>query len=79
MNKVNSFIIASKMKEKNLVESFNEKISKKENGDETLLVKIMLIVIAVFLVIIFRDTLKGILTTLLTEVQTKIQGMYQST
>lgn len=79
MNKMDSLIITSKIKGRALLDSISSKVSKKEHGDETLLVKIMLMVIAVFLIIIFRDTLKGIITTLLSEVQTKVQGMYNST
>ena len=54
-------------------------LASKATGDETLIIKIMLMVIAVVLVILFRDTLKSMITDLLAEVQTKVKGMYVTT
>ena len=51
-------------------------LAAKATGDETLIIKIMLMVIAVVLVILFRDTLKTMITDLLAEVQTKVKAMY---
>ena len=43
-----------------------DNMKRKVSGDETLIIKIMLMVIAVALVIIFRDTLQTIIKNLLT-------------
>ena len=51
-------------------------LAAKATGDETLIIKIMLMVIAVVLVILFRDTLKTMITDLLKEVQDKVKAMY---
>ena len=79
MNKLNSIAIRAKIYGENALSNVRTSMMQKKNGDETLLVKIMLMVIAVVLVILFRDTLKNIITTLLTQVQEKIQGMYNTT
>jgi len=57
-------------------------MKRKVSGDETLIIKIMLMVIAVALVIIFRDTLQTIIKNLLTGdngLEKKINAMYQTT
>lgn len=79
MNKLNSIAIRAKIYGENALSNVKTSMMQKKNGDETLLVKIMLMVITVVLVILFRDTLKSIITTLLTQVQEKIQGMYNTT
>lgn len=79
MRKFDSLVIATKIKGANALDTVKNAVSTKKDGDETLLVKIMLMVIAVFLVVIFRNTLKDIITTLLSQVSTKIQGMYETT
>ena len=60
-----------------------DNMKRKVSGDETLITKIMLMVIAVALVIIFRDTLQKIIQYLLTDtnsgLQTKIQDLYKTT
>lgn len=57
-------------------------LKRKEAGDETLIIKIMLMVIAVVLVLLFRDTLlsmiKNLLTNNSTGLETKVQQMYNS-
>lgn len=79
MNKLDNLIVKAKIKKNVAMEKTAAFFASKEHGDETLLVKIMLMVIAVVIVIIFRDTLKNIITELLNQVKTKIQGMYDST
>lgn len=79
MNKLDKAVISMKNYGHLKTQSFMEKLKLKKNGDENLVVKIMLMVIAVFLVIIFRNTLKTIIETLLAQVQTKIESMYNST
>lgn len=57
------------------------RLKAKATGDETLIIKIMLMVIAVALVLIFRDTLTTIIKNLLTGtngLQTKIEALYNS-
>ena len=59
-----------------------DNMMRKVSGDETLIIKIMLMVIAVALVIIFRDTLQTIIKNLLTGdngLEKKINAMYQTT
>lgn len=59
-----------------------DNMKRKVSGDETLIIKIMLMVIAVALVIIFRNTLQAIIEELLTGNQglkTKIQELYKTT
>ena len=77
MNKLNTFIIGTKLKLNNAMEDkLSRMLAKKGRGDETLIIKVMLIVVAVFLVLIFRNTLKDIMDGLLTTVKTKIEGMF---
>lgn len=54
-------------------------LKAKATGDETLIIKIMLMVIAVVLVLVFRDSLKDIISNLLNGVQAQIQNMYNAT
>lgn len=60
-----------------------DNMKRKVSGDETLIIKIMLMVIAVALVIIFRDTLQTIIKNLLTDpnngLQKKIETLYDTT
>ena len=60
-----------------LTSAIMTKIATKKNGDETLIVKIMLMVVAVVLCILFRDTLSTIISGLLANVETWITSMYQ--
>lgn len=77
MNKLNTFIIRTKLKLNNAMEDkLGRMLTKKGRGDETLIIKVMLIVVAVFLVLIFRNTLKDIMDGLLTTVKTKIEDMF---
>ena len=59
-----------------LTSAIMTKVATKKNGDETLIVKIMLMVVAVVLCILFRDTLSTIISTLLGNVSTWITSMY---
>lgn len=54
-------------------------LKEKATGDETLIIKIMLMVIAVVLVLLFRNSLETIIKNLLTGVNEKITNMYQGT
>jgi len=54
-------------------------VKAKATGDETLIIKIMLMVVAVVLVIIFRDGLDNMIDTLLSSVQSKINEMFTPT
>ena len=60
-----------------LTSAIMTKIATKKNGDETLIVKIMLMVVAVVLCILFRDTLSAISSGLLANVENWITSMYQ--
>lgn len=53
-------------------------LKKKKAGDETLIVKIILMVVAVVLCILFRNTLTNIIISLLNGVQNNINGIYTS-
>lgn len=72
MTKLDAMYIGAKTKAAGIV----NRLAAKETGDETLIIKIMLMVVAVVLAIVFRDKIKEVITTLLTNVQTKITGMY---
>lgn len=70
---LNNMIIKAQI---GLAKKAQEKMLAKKAGDETLIVKIILMVVAVVLCILFRDTLKSIITTLLTNVETNISNIY---
>lgn len=70
---LNNMIIKAQI---GLAKKAQEKMLAKKAGDETLIVKIILMVVAVVLCILFRDTLKSIITTLLTNVETNINNIY---
>lgn len=59
-----------------------DRLAEKATGDETLIIKIMLMVVATALVILFKDTLGSIIKTLLTDptngLQKKITDMYSA-
>ena len=74
MNKLNTLALKVQMK---LADVAATKLTKKANGDETLIIKIMLMVIAVVLILLFRDQLKNIIISLLANLNTKIDGMYK--
>ena len=78
VRKLDKAIINAKVFATNTLDNMKRKVS----GDETLIIKIMLMVIAVALVIIFRDTLQTIIKNLLTGdngLEKKINAMYQTT
>ena len=70
---LNNMIIKAQI---GLAKKAQEKMLAKKAGDETLIVKIILMVVAVVLCILFRNTLEGIITTLLTNVETHISNIY---
>lgn len=49
---------------------------EKARGDETLVIKVMLIVIAVALGLMFRNTIGEIITSLLGTAKSSIEGMF---
>lgn len=78
VRKLDKAIINAKVFATHTLDNMKIKVS----GDETLIIKIMLMVIAVALVIIFRDTLQTIIKNLLTGdngLEKKINAMYQTT
>ena len=78
VRKLDKAIINAKVFATNTLDNMKRKVS----GDETLIIKIMLMVIAVALVIIFRDTLQTIIKNLLTGdngLEKKINAMYDAT
>ena len=78
VRKLDKAIINAKVLATHTLDNMKRKVS----GDETLIIKIMLMVIAVALVIIFRDTLQTIIKNLLTGdngLEKKINAMYQTT
>ena len=79
MHKLDSLAINANIHGQNTLEKVQKKLFVKKKGDESLLIKIMLMVIAVVLVIVFRDALKDMITTLLSTVKERIQAMYTST
>lgn len=55
--------------------TFKRKLQKKK-GDDKLIVTIALCAIGVAVCVMFKDTLLGIVTTILAKVQTSITGMF---
>ena len=76
MEKLNNLLIGAKIKAAAMKEGVVEALKSKETGDETLIIKIMLMVVAVVLVILFRDQIYDLIKTLVTSVSEKVQGMY---
>lgn len=74
LNKIDGKLIKAQM----VAENFKEKLSAKKAGDENLIVKIILMVVAVVLCILFRDVISDILRNLLDGVKTNINGIYGS-
>lgn len=70
---LNNMIIKAQI---GLAKKAQEKMLAKKAGDETLIIKIILMVVAVVLCILFRNTLKDIITTLLANVETNISNIY---
>ena len=77
---LDSMIIKAQLRCANAKEEMMTRMSEralaKKAGDETLIVKIILMVVAVVLCILCRDTLTTVISTLLSQVQEKIQGIY---
>lgn len=74
IRKLDNLLINAKVSAAQKMAGF--KLKRKANGDETLVIKIMLIVIAVVLITLFRDEISDLITELLADAKTKIQGMY---
>ena len=72
MNAIDNMMIRAK----NKIVKLKAKAVKKERGDETLVIKVMLIVIAVALGLMFRNTIGDIITSLLASAKTSIDGMF---
>lgn len=69
-------LIKAQIKSTHALEGMSRKMMAKKAGDENLITKIILMVVAVVLCILFRDTLKSIITTLLNSVQSNVSGMF---
>ena len=52
-------------------------MKKKVYGDETLIIKVFLIVVAAALVIIFRDQIGSMISSLTNKASTKVESMYE--
>lgn len=76
MEKLNNLLIGAKIKAAAMKEGIVEALKSKETGDETLIIKIMLMVVAVVLVIVFRNEIRTVIETLIANVSQRIQGMY---
>lgn len=76
MEKLNSLLIGTKIRAAAMKEGVVEALKSKRTGDETLIIKIMLMVVAVVLVILFRDQIYDVIKTLVTSVSEKVQNMY---
>lgn len=53
---------------------FKQLFTKKENGNEQLIVALVMIAIAVALVLIFKDKISALMTTFMTNVTNKINS-----
>jgi hypothetical protein len=79
MNTMDKFIIRGKLtagRVKNGASAVLKKMKTKAQGDETLVVKVMLIVIAVALGLMFRNQIGEIIQNLLGNAKTQIDGMF---
>ena len=59
-----------------LAEKFNA--WEKENGDKALIIELILIVIAVILAIVFRDSIKTLITEFISSVKAKLNSLLGS-
>lgn len=59
--------------------SMKKLFQKKDNGGKEIIVEVGLAVIAVALLIIFRQAIASLTTTIVTEAQTKIQQLFDTT
>lgn len=53
-----------------------EKLFGKDKGAKEILVEVGLIVVAVFLIVLFRDKINDIMGTVFTKASTKINGLF---
>lgn len=74
-NKVDDFIIKAKIRK----EHIKEKLLKKHEGIDGIVVAILLIVIAVGVGIFFRNTIMTTISTALSTVDTKITALFGGT
>lgn len=74
LNKIDGKLIKAQI----VAENFKEKLSAKKSGDENLIVKIILMVVAVVLCILFRNVISDVMKNLLDGVKTNINGIYGS-
>lgn len=75
MNKLDRIMIGAKIKAGRAFATMREKSLSKEHGDETLIVKVMLMVIAVALCVVFRDTISTVIENLIKSVEDKISSI----
>ena len=71
MNKLDTFIIRKKNQ---FLTHRDSLLAKKGKGDETLIVKIMLIAIVIALLVIFRNTISDIMASAMSKAQTIIEN-----
>ena len=78
MDSIRNALIGAKIKAAVMTQSVLNKVATKKTGDETLIVKIMLMVVAVVLVIIFRDELTDLIKGMVANITDWINDMYQT-
>lgn len=78
MSKIDQLAISTKNR---IVKSkecgFLHSLKKKVSGDETLIIKVFLIVVAAALVLIFREEIGKMITSLTSKASSKVEGMYE--
>ena len=62
MNKLNSIVIAAKIRKDRLIDSAAEKLFSKEKGDSDILTKVIFVVVAIALVMILKWAFTYLLT-----------------
>lgn len=78
-SKVNSMFIHAKIRREQMKERFAQKLLRKHEGIDGLIVALLLIVIAVGVGIFFRNTLMEVLSSALNTVQSKITALFSGT
>lgn len=68
-------MIIWKMRTRNLMYSLKEHAQKKEEGIDGILVTVGLCIIALLLCVVMKDSLTSFITTLVTSMTTKAQGI----
>ena len=78
MSKIDQLVISTKNKITKSKEcGLLHLMKKKVSGDETLIIKVFLIVVATALVIIFRDQIGSMISSLTNKASTKVESMYE--